>query len=176
MTTIHQLDTVGGWLAFAAWTLVVLGISKALFRSFPAEEFLAWWMSRMSRAAAAIHRMRWELQHNVVWSPDVAQGDPMAAQVALTPDERETRKHALDRLRAGTTPHRAVLYLLACVACQSFWMALGVLAIVNGTFDLPSAFAYSTAAWLVVGRGTSRAPVQAPKGCTGIGCGGHAAP
>ena len=175
MTTIHQLDTVGGWLAFAAWTLVVLGVSKALFRSFPAEEFRAWWMSRMSRAAAAIHRVRWELQHNLVWNPDVAQGDPMVAQVALTPDERDARKHTLDRLRAGTTPHRAVLYLLSCVACQCFWMALGVLAVVNGTLDLPSAFAYSTAAWLVTGRGTVSAAMPAPNARAGRGCGGDLA-
>lgn len=65
-----------------------------------------------------------------------------------------------------------MLYLLSCQACQCFWMALGVLAIVNGILDLPSAFAYSTAAWLVVGRGTSRAPVQAPRGCSGQGCRG----
>lgn len=174
---------MGGWQAVPAllgWSLVVLGVSKAVFRSFPAEELKAKLNHWFSARAADMRRLRWEIQHGKEYSRELAQGDQMAASRELSEAQVRVRMAKMSGFESRTRGLRVIMYLLQCVACQCFWSALA-LGVVTGVLSgglvelVLTALMYSAAAPLLHGltRGATvvGSPGKPQPGCPAGGCG-----
>jgi len=177
---------IAGWdqlAVFAAWTLAVCALAKALFGSFPVAELQFRASRRDAPRRARMQRLNWEITKRARWDDDVARRSQHAASIPLSEAEIATRQHELDALGRRTLPWRALQYLLHCWACQTFWTAIGVFALTRGVRDplalVLSAAAYSGAAVVLsawVSSGALAPAGQAPPtGQTGgcKNCGGQ---
>ena len=170
---IDEITGAEGLLAFGLWSLAIFGVSKALFRSFPALELKQWLLARRQRRLEHLRRTAWELHHGIEWNLDAARGDQLAARRPLSEVQVNQRRELMDRLQKRTRGHRALLWMAECLYCQGFWSAVIVLMFREGSLSgwLTSSFAYATGV-LMLGVILERQP-EAPKkagGCRGEAC------
>jgi hypothetical protein len=153
MTTVADIVR-DGWSALPgafAWLLVVMGLSKVLFRSFVAAELSAWLQGRNAGRINELKRADWELRRNAKFQPGVRPDDDMTALPPLTQAERAERVALVEQLRRNTLPIRALAWLLGCGFCQAAWAAIICFAVTaNEWWQLiPTCLAYAAAAgWL----------------------------
>jgi hypothetical protein len=57
MPTLFEVNSIGSAIAFLAWTLAVVALTKALFGSFLAAE-LTWRLSRSAKREDKLRRQR----------------------------------------------------------------------------------------------------------------------
>ena len=177
MTSIFEISTWSDVASFLIWTLAVCAIAKAVFGSLPAAEIQYRLAMRDAPKRQRISRLNWEINNRAKWDEDVAKGSPHAAKVPLTDAELESRRRELERLTRNSLGRRAVMYLMGCFACQTFWTAVlifGITADVVVPVDwLLTAAAYSGAAVLLanIHEATPSRPVapSASAGCKGCG-------
>jgi hypothetical protein len=126
MTTVADIVR-DGWSALPgafAWLLVVMGISKVVFRSFVAAELSAWLQKRNAGRINELKRADWELRRNTKFQTGMRADDDMTALPPLTEAERAERIALVEQLRSNTLPIRALAWLLGCGFCQAAWAAV----------------------------------------------------
>lgn len=179
MPTIYEVQSVSTAIQFLVWMFAVIGLSKALFNSFPMTE-LNWWLHQLgARTREQINQLDWEVTHNKVYDKDVIAGSQQAAPRELTTAERTRKIIALRKMARGSIANRAHQFFIGCFACQSFWSACMLLLVTTeiSWSLIPSAFAYSAAsvvvARIVRSASSSKQPTQEERsgGCGGGGCG-----
>jgi hypothetical protein len=153
MTTVADIVR-DGWSALPgafAWLLVVMGLSKVLFRSFVAAELSAWLQKRSAGRINELRRADWELRRNTRFQPGLRPDDDMAALPPLTDAERADRIALVEQLRRNTLPIRALAWLLGCGFCQAAWAAAICFAVTSSDWwqFVPTCLAYAAVAgWL----------------------------
>lgn len=122
---MHPINTINNYStcipgAFA-WLLVVMGLSKVIFRNFVAAELSAWVQKRNAGRINELKRADWELRRNTKYQPGLRPDDDMTALPPLTEFERAERVALIEQLRRNTLPIRALGWLLGCGFCQAAW-------------------------------------------------------
>jgi hypothetical protein len=145
---IDEVCTIAGALRFAAWSLAIFGLSKALFGSFPWLEVMTRIHGRGTAKRNRLQEVRWSLQHNERFSVARAKGDDMAAKQPLVAAERQALEEEWNRLVQSSVWYRGFVYFGDCMFCQAFWPALALLVAARGlAWAVPfSALAYAVAA------------------------------
>lgn len=171
MTSVFEIHDVGGLIAFFAWTLVVMGATRAVFVSFPAAEIRFWAKRRSDIRDASLAKAKWELVHNCIWSAEL-QRDPNNPHVAKHPlDEsgREYRRNMLDQAAKASILRRAFAYGMNCQFCNTATAAMLLFGLTAGWRPaelILSGLAYATAATLTERfRSTEPRPPHAAKSC-----------
>jgi len=179
MTTVADIVR-DGWSALPgafAWLLVVMGLSKVLFRSFFAAELSAWLQKRNAGRINELKRADWELRRNTKFQPGQRPDDDMTALPQLAKSERAERVALVEQLRRNTLPIRAVAWLLGCGFCQAAWAAVFCFAATSRDWQqlAPTCLAYAAvSAALLTMPGTftnsrQRPPAGDPRRITGCG-------
>jgi hypothetical protein len=153
MTTVADIVR-DGWSALPgafAWLLVVMGLSKVLFRSFVGAELSAWLQKRNAGRINALKRADWELRRNTKFRPGMRPEDDMTALPQLTEGELADRAALVEQLRRNTLPIRALAWLLGCGFCQAAWS--GAICFATTSYEwqqlVPTCLAYAAVAgWL----------------------------
>jgi len=167
MTTVADIVREG-WSALPgafAWLLVVMGLSKVLFRSFFAVELSAWLQKRNAGRINELKRADWELRRNTRFQPGLRPDDDMTALPPLSEAERAERVALVEQLRRNTLSVRAVAWLLGCGFCQAAWAAVICFLVTSCDWWqlLPTCFAYGAlASWLGEKAQAGRRSVGAP--------------
>jgi hypothetical protein len=176
MTTVADIVR-DGWSALPgafAWLLVVMGLSKVLFRSFFAAELSAWLQKRNSGRINELKRADWELRRNTKYQPGLRPDDDMTALPPLTETERAERVALVEQLRRNTLPIRALGWLLGCGFCQAAWAAAICFAMTSRDWWqlVPTCLAYAAVAGLFSDRPIFAATPTATHGAQSRPCGG----
>ena len=179
MIDVFSIHDAGDAVTFAVWLLVVLGMVRFAFYSFPMAE----WQYRRARHIEPLRHMlqvlAWEIKHRKRYDAEKVEKSPRGDGCdALSGQEVADRQRAKAELERGSFSHRFSTYLLDCVACQAFWCALLALLATRGWIGfaptLATAIAYAFAAqvahaWLV--RSAPAAPPPGKPGCANGTCG-----
>ena len=143
MTSVYAIQGWQDFAAFAAWALVVLAASTAIFRSFPAAEFRRWLDTGLRPERESVARLQFELTYGAVWTPATAQAINKAIKTAdreravasaiqnsgaeqLDAAALGARRQKLARSVLNSRRLRALNYLMGCSFCQHFWVAATV--------------------------------------------------
>ncbi len=154
MPSVFEVNSTNTAIAFLAWTLAVVALTKTLFGSFPAAE-LAWWLYQWGAGEREeLAHLNWEVQNRAKYDPDVISRSPHANKQNLTTAEHERKRAELQRRARGSLWRRAGRYFASCFACQAFWSTAALFVAarwpdvgVLGT--LASCLAYSAASVVV---------------------------
>lgn len=182
MIDVFSIHNAGDAVTFAAWLLVVLGMVRFAFYSFPMAEYQYRRAKRFDPARRMIKTLEWEIHHRKRYDPAIVEKSPKGEGcAALTAQEVVDRQRAKMELEHGSFGHRFATYLFDCVACQAFWCSLLTLLATRGWIGvvpmIATAIAYAFAAqvahaWLV--RSAPAGARQSNTGCSGgkPGCAG----
>ena len=155
---VLAIDSPGAALQAAAFVFVLVGLHRAIFRSFLARELRWRWEARDRPRIQELQRLHAEITHGKEYQRD-ATHPGLQAQRELTDAEIETRRHRLEELSRVSLGQRALRYFANCPFCQSAWVALLVsLAAGCGWHALPNALGYAVIIALVLERGAAAAP------------------
>jgi len=176
-----------GWTAVPGaifWVFVVLGLGKAVFRGFLAQELRVRLDHKQGRKLGDIRRVQWELNTGKKFTPEAARNkDAVAAAPTLTESEMVERREFLAQNVRATIWLRGFRYLFDCAFCQEFWAAAMICLVARTPWNdcFPTCLAYAgIGAWLL-GRERTTAPAAGPDmigpaqrrvGPPGPGCGG----
>ncbi len=169
MLTVDRIHGVNDWLAVLAWTLLVMGMTKAVFGSKASEWFIQWlgkWNYEYRYSQS-----QWQLWKGVVRTKigEDAKKQPIFQDDPLT-DEQRTELAAFVRdkwLVVWAT--RLVRVPFMCEFCGLAWVSLAMLSLFGeGERWLVSALMYSTLATFI-GAYVSPRPAGKPQGssCSG---------
>ncbi len=126
MVSIYELHGWSDVVPWLGWTLVVLATGKALFRSFLLEELRTRWKQKQFAKQQEASKRSWEIKENRRWTAESARGEAQATHIPLTPQRKDENIAWLRKAFETTLRFRILNYFLSCIACQSFWAALGI--------------------------------------------------
>lgn len=131
MIQIQNIECWSDLAVMLAWTLAVMGLTRALFRSMPAE--------LLTRSLNLLYReplMQMAMLERVIQTGRIMGRDP--SDLKKPQDQSASRGDVLvamgsmKQLASQTRVVRIALYLLGCPFCQSAWSALILLLCVDG--------------------------------------------
>ena len=103
----------------ACWALVVHGLTRAIFRSFVADEIKARLGMRYSERFHELAKRRWELKHGYHFDETLIQNGTIHEQGMPLGDDLPGVKRAFRAGMRQTLPARINNYLLSCRFCQA---------------------------------------------------------